>query len=665
MTRTARPRPSRSAGAALALASGALGVLSIAGCGTAEVPTVLAPPTPGLSSDPRWLTFTCVRPGCDTKLSATIKVVGGRDLAVKRIIVSDRDRTDITVEAGRSPPFILRATETFAITARYVPTGDPRLGDVNVLVTYTDASASEGEDRVMAGELEIPIVRRLVGEPTMEVSPLRLDFGPVLPGTRKTLPLRVRNAGFGNVGLVLEQATSNLPEFSVAAPPAFAILPMGDHDLDVTFAPTEEQYSEGFVTIRSADPSAPTPEVRVIGTSIPRPSLLLQPDRGVDFGEVPRAMAQRATFRLVNQGALPLTVSNVEIVNAGAAEVTLRLPRGLTSTVVEPLASLTGTVTLSAMRAGPVDARLRVTSDDPQRGVAELPIVALITEPSVEVGPVTIDWGTVPRGWVQTRSIEILNRGYGDLLINGVNLLVGSSELFTLQRPARLPVRLRHAERIAVQLEFRAEAEAAFNGTVSIETNDATRPSVEVPLTARGASCDAGCPVTNGVPTCANGVCAIASCNAGFYDTDAQASNGCECAEVGSDPASFCSDAPYLGTLSDEGGRANQSGIIATADDVDFFRFFGYDESQFFSDDFDVRINLQSGDPDIVMCVYQHRTSQHESACILEGERCNIRDYREDGSFGSDDSADFSIKVYRRTGSAPSCVGYTVFMSNG
>jgi hypothetical protein len=210
-------------------------LLAPAAC-TESVPApVLAPPEPGLAVEPSWLTFTCVRPGCDTKLAATVKVVGDRDLAVKRVVLSDRDRTDITLQAGRQPPFILKASETFAVEVSYKPTGDPRLGDVEVLVTYTDASASEEDDRVKAGELKIPLVRRLVGEPTLQVSPEVLDFGPVLPGARKTLPLTISNVGFGNVGLVLESIRSDLVDVSVSNMPSVAILPMDTWNVDVTF----------------------------------------------------------------------------------------------------------------------------------------------------------------------------------------------------------------------------------------------------------------------------------------------------------------------------------------------------------------------------------------------------------------------------------------------
>ncbi len=646
----------------LALASSA----ALWSCKADVPPPVLAPPEPGLEADPRWMTFTCVEPGCDKTLTATIRVIGGRDLAIKRVVLSDRDRTDITVTPGKPPPFILKATETFSVNVQYRPTGDPRLGDVNVLVTYTDASANESEMRVKAGELEIPVVRRLVGEPTIAVDPPVLDFGAVLPGARKTLPLTIKNTGFGNVGLVLESVRSDLLEVSTGPMPMNAILPGRDFSLDVTFAPQDEAFVGGYLTVRSADPSAPTPMVAVVGTSIPRATIAVTPERAIDFGEVPVLMMDKAHFSITNQGAEPLMLTSVDVQSVATnTTFMLRLPRSATSTAIPPLGSITGTITIAGVAAGLIEATLHVVSNDVLHPAVDIPIVGTITEPNIAVTPGMVDFGRVPRGWAVPRPIEVENTGYGDLTITYVGMVLGSSMLYT-PPTAQVPIKLRHGQRVAFEVEFRSEAEATFNGSLAFDSDDPDQPHIEVPLVAVGASCNDGCPIAHGTPTCTSGVCDIAMCDIGYYNTDLDASTGCECAEVGTDPGTFCAEGNYLGTMSDEGGRSNYTGIISTTDDVDMIRFFALDESQFFSDDFDVRVRLESGDPGIRFCMYRHPIDHHENACILDEESCpGDRNYRKDGSLGPDDSADFTIKVFRSPQSAPSCTTYTIFVSNG
>ena len=116
----------------------------------------------------------------------------------------------------------------------------------------------------------------------------------------------------------------------------------------------------------------------------------------------------------------------------------------------------------------------------------------------------------------------------------------------------------------------------------------------------------------------------------------------------------------------DDGDRGTFTGILPTVDDVDVIRFFGSDEFNFPSDDFDVRVTLESTDPSIQFCAYRHETSTHLNECFWENERCPTnRSFRRDGDSGESDDADFTIKVFRTAGAAPSCTPYTLFIRNG
>jgi hypothetical protein len=218
---------------------------------------------------------------------------------------------------------------------------------------------------------------------------------------------------------------------------------------------------------------------------------------------------------------------------------------------------------------------------------------------------------------------------------------------------------------VAFEVEFRAQTAATFGGSVSIETDDPANPFSEVTLGAVGGSCSAGCPITNGTPSCQNGTCSVGSCNTGWHDTDSSASNGCECREVGTDPGGFCSTGVDKGTLADNGASANHTGIIHSTDDEDYLRFFGADNGQVFGDDYDVSITLTSADPTITMCVSRYDTASSVNECYPDSNKqCGIRTFRRDGSYGREDGAMYYIKVYR-TGTTATCTPYTVYMRNG
>jgi hypothetical protein len=376
----------------------------VSACGAEKAPPrIVEPPRPGVKAEPRWLTFTCVEPGCETTELAKVVVVGRRDIAIKRIVLSDRERDDVTFEPSREPPFVLKANESFDIAVTYRPTGDPRLGDVAVEVAYTDASASEAEDRVEPGTLELPVVRRLVGEPKLEVSPEALVFGGVVPTSTRTLPLTIRNAGFGNVGLIVGTIDSTHSQvLSVANLPAAALLPGESWDLRVTYRPTAQEFMEGFLTVRAAGSTELPAVVPVLGTSIPGPALVVSPAEGVDFGEVPVGSAGAAALTLKNRGTETLVVSSVEVGRGGALaglEVTLPGRVGTSSVTLAPLASADIALRLSGQAPGELNTVLRMTSNDPRAPELRVPLTGLVTKPEVAVSASAVDFGAVPRGW--------------------------------------------------------------------------------------------------------------------------------------------------------------------------------------------------------------------------------------------------------------------------
>lgn len=623
-------------------------------------------PFRGLRATPRQLAFTCVTPGCDTTLLVKVQSTVNRRVAIKRVVLSS-ESPEYTLTPSVATPFILGAASDFSVDVKYAPMSAPSAEDLKVLVTYTDASPdSEDPDRIEPAELEIPLIRRLVGEPALDVSPQTLAFGLVRQGEMKALPVVARNVGFGNIALAVDRADAGHPWVSVGLPASSALVPDAGLAVPITFAPTTRGYYKGTVLIGSTTPGVRDVDLEVEGTSLIDGTIAIEPEeRAIDFGELPRLQRRTVVVQAANLGGNPLTLTSVTVRDPANA-VTVSLPNAATMVTLPPLARVPLTLELNGATAGVVDAMLVVTSSDSMRSQLEVPIRGTVTEPRIDVSPAMIAWGPTPLGWQVVRPIEVRNTGFGALTIRRVTFVGGTSTLFSLRNSPALPATLATGARLSIEVEFRADAMAAFSGSLSIESDDPMQQIVEVPLTASGTSCMLGCMVANATPSCMNGRCGIDSCNTGFYDTDGMASTGCECQETGPDISAFCSMGEYKGVLKDtSGGTAQHQGMIPVADDVDWIRFHAEDGNNFLSDDFDVRITLTSTDPDIEMCVYRHRTGSHDTSCYMEGESCGSRSFRRDGSLGSEDGADFDIKVYRRANSVPACITYTVSMSNG
>jgi hypothetical protein len=647
-----------------------VGAVLAAGCGTKQPATVTSPngigPFRGLRATPRQLAFTCVTPLCDTTLVVKVQSTVNRRVAIKQVVMS-KMTDEYRVTPSVATPFILGASSDFSIDVKYAPLSAPGAEDLKVIVTYTDASPNADDpDRIEPRNLEIPLVRRLVGEPVLDAQPRTLSFGLVRQGESKELPVLVRNVGFGNIALEVDSFDAGHPWISMTLPQGAALVPDSGVSIPVTFSPKTLGYYRGDVIIGSSTPGVGEIDFEVEGTSFTEGVIAVEPEeRAIDFGDVPRRQRRTITVQAANVGGSQLVISSVTVRDV-TNNVRVSLPNAMTRATLAPLERIALTVELTAAAAGPVDATLAIASTDSSRPSLEIPVRGTVAEPRIEVTPSTLVWGPTPLGWQVSKPLQLRNAGFGPLSIRRITFVGGSSNLFSLKDLPALPLTLPTGGRTSLEVEFRADTMASFTGSLSIESDDPTTQLVEVPLSANVVNCSSGCAVANATPSCMNGQCRIASCNSGYYNTDGMASNGCECRETGSDVSEFCSMGVYKGVLKDtSGGTAQHQGVIPTAGDVDWIRFHAEDATTVFSEDFNVRITLSSNDPTIEMCVYRKGGSSHDTTCYNQGESCGSRSYRRSGSFGTDDAADFDIKVYRRANAAPTCATYTVSMSNG
>ncbi len=594
-----------------------------------------------------------------------MQVVGDRRVAVKRVILDGAAKDDFTLTTAQPAPFIVGIGDEFEVSVRYQPRSAPATENARIVISYTDASATESDDRLPPGEVVIPLVRRLVGEPLLVATPASLSFGAVPVGQKKTLPMRLSNDGFGNVALALTGVDGGTQAISLSVEGIAPLLPDAGVEVPVTFAPTSAAYTRTQLAITYQPDSQSPLLVTAEGTSLSSARLAADP-AAIAFGELPRRQRKVKTLSLMNQGGQPLTLRALELTDAsgnlsaqlaGDTQLPVTLP---------PLGRVSIDIALEGKTPVEVNGALAVDSDDPQVSSFSVPITGKVTEPKLSLTPALLDFRTVPVGWVVSKQVVLENTGSGGLTLKNVQLVSGSSALFTLRNVPSLPSVLDPGKRLTLEVEFRAEASATFGGALSIESDDPISSFAEVELKAVGGSCAVGCPIANGTSSCAGGVCAVGSCNAGYFDTDKKAATGCECKEIGTDPGSFCADSVNRGVLKDnDNAQTTVTGIIPTQDDVDVIRFYAQDAFSAWGDDFKVKIRLESNDPGIQMCIYRYDTGSRTTECYFTNETCpSNRSYQKGGGLG-EDGAEFIVKVFRTQSSAPTCTPYTVFMSNG
>ncbi|MEE2643477.1 MAG: choice-of-anchor D domain-containing protein [Myxococcota bacterium] len=130
-----------------------------------------------------------------------------------------------------------------------------------------------------------------------------------------------------------------------------------------------------------------------------------------------------------------------------------------------------------------------------------IPITGANTAPVIDVTPVSVDFGRVPAGEVETREVTITNLGTSDLLIDG--LALNGSQDFTISLNGGDPILdntllldpdgnqvpgLQPSENVTLQITYAPPQEGPDQSELVIFSNDPLQSQFYVSLTANGAS---------------------------------------------------------------------------------------------------------------------------------------------------------------------------------
>jgi hypothetical protein len=616
-----------------------------------------------LRADPPGLGFDCIAPSCTQERPLRLLAEGG--VRVYALALEAGTSRDFQVLSAPAVPFDLGAGQTVDVVVRYTPS-DAAVDAGAVEVSW---GPTEGGD---PRTLRVPLVIQTFGTPQIEVSPASVTFGYVPAGRQGTLDVTVRNVGTGNA--LLEVASAALQggvAFAVtpAVPPALVLAPRQETRLTLTYRPPAEGVHVDRLVLSTNDGAAPTVEVPVRGTSVEGPRLSVDPGGPVALGDVRVGASKTVAFRLANQGGAPLRVMALSFSGPGAASFQVS-PEAAAVPAVAPFESVALTVTFAPTETGEHSASLALGTTDPTQAEMRIELTGRGIDPRLAVSPERVDFGQAVLGWRRGPvNVAARNDGYGPLRIERIFMAPGSSAELELGGVPALPVVLEGGEQVAVELRYVVSSLSTVSGRLVLEGDDAREPRVEVEVAGEGVTCEVGCAMAHATPRCDTGACEIASCESGYYDTDGQVASGCECRIESPEPSSFCAEAVFQGSLVDDDGDSRTvQGQLHHAADVDWYSFFAVDSgglNELFGDDFDVRITL-AGPPGVRMCVFRAQRGAHEDVCPsgVDQPCSGTTSYRDDGSYGSADDADYFIKVFT-TEPPTSCGMYTISIRNG
>jgi hypothetical protein len=287
--------------------------------------------------------------------------------------------------------------------------------------------------------------------------------------------------------------------------------------------------------------------------------------------------------------------------------------------------------------------------------------------------PGSVDFGGVVQGWTTgAQTIQLSNTGFGELTVSSIELEIGSSSQIVLTDVPALPIKLSPGESpVSISVFMTASTLGTQSAVVLVGSDGVDGPQgsggvTRVNVGGRVITCEAGCPVANGQPSCATGSCTIATCNARFHDANNGFGDGCECGEdlvPGSGGARRDVDGACggmdIGTLNDNSSpsSATFTGTLHDETDVDLFFFRARDNSQFLTDDYGARVEVLSAPPGLRVFA---RFVDAGGGCGGETQRSS--NLSGGGNGVGDDSQDVTVWVEWAPGTAPVCGSYTIRM---
>ncbi len=321
------------------------------------------------------------------------------------------------------------------------------------------------------GSNTVSVYLQTPSPPLIRVLPASLPFGFVFVGATETLSVRVQN--IGSQPLTISNAAVAGAGFSTTAVTPFTLGRGEYRDLMVQFDPGAPGSYSGTLTIDSDDATHPVVTVPLSGSADYRPVAELSPSSLSLAASAGARDSSVLDLRNTGQGTLTYSLATV---GPQPSWLTFAPTGGGVaagdSVQVKVLADAL------ALFDGKYSAVLRVTTNDSQRPQIDVPITFAVTgTPRIAVTPASIDYGTGYLGVTGSRGVTVSNTGTDTLLVTAMTtdspeFVVSGTTVFMLPPTAQS----------TLQVVYRRQVEGTTKATLSVQSNDASNPTVTVSL---------------------------------------------------------------------------------------------------------------------------------------------------------------------------------------
>jgi hypothetical protein len=216
-------------------------------------------------------------------------------------------------------------------------------------------------------------------------------------------------------------------EFAANPSGAFVVAAGAKRDVVVRFRPLSTGARIAALRLPSDDADESVVHVALTGTGV-------EPDIDVDvrrvWGDLRVGTGAIGAIEIRNVGTSALSVSATDVRGRDASEFAIVSGGG--SFVLGAGEARVLDVRFQPASPGAKNARIRVTSDDPDEEIANVAVVGNAIAPEISVEPASHDWGGVRPGMAAIYSFAVHNGGTADLAISETTVVGPNAADFTM-----------------------------------------------------------------------------------------------------------------------------------------------------------------------------------------------------------------------------------------
>ncbi len=430
---------------------------------------------------PLALDFGSVTVGATSTLMTTINNTGGSDLTVTGLTVTGSG--DFILGAGApATPFTVAPGALVDVPVDYTPSA---VGAANGTLTVASDDADEANVPVALSGTGVA-----AAAPEIDVAPLSLAFGSVNVGATATLTTTISNLGSTTLNVTGLSVTGSADFALGAGAPAtpFTVAAGGSVNVPVDYAPSAVGAVTGTLTIASDDADEANVPVALSGTGVvtASPEIDVAP-LSLAFGLVNVGDTATLTTTISNLGGATLNVTGLSL--TGSADFALGAGAPAPPFTVAAGGSVNVPMDYAPSAVGAVNGTLNIASDDADE--ANVPVALSGTgaavAPEIDVAPLSLAFGTVVQNNTATLTATISNLGSAALNITGLSV-TGSADFALATGTPTPPFTVAAGASVGVSIDYTPADIGADSGTLSIASDDADEPTVNVALSGTGVN---------------------------------------------------------------------------------------------------------------------------------------------------------------------------------